>query len=164
MRLRPYADRLLGAAVPPPPPHLLPEQASQQQPPPATVASWASSSSGRRHHLPYTPRKQMGKGTAAGHVAAHDTTVAPMQLKQHQYQHDLLNRGFPVTFDGLSYTVQCESEPTGRKQILDNVSGHFLPGKLTALMGPPGSGKGDYSNPLVLLRAPVSSHQLQHLN
>mmetsp|Transcript_90019 Transcript_90019/g.280168 ORF Transcript_90019/g.280168 Transcript_90019/m.280168 type:complete len:621 (+) Transcript_90019:92-1954(+) len=47
--------------------------------------------------------------------------------------------GVPVTFSDLRYTVPAKKKST--YAILSGVSGHFEPGRLTALMGPSGSGK-----------------------
>mmetsp|Transcript_22486 Transcript_22486/g.56832 ORF Transcript_22486/g.56832 Transcript_22486/m.56832 type:complete len:738 (-) Transcript_22486:770-2983(-) len=50
----------------------------------------------------------------------------------------------PVVFRNLSYEVQVEksdANPSGTMRILDSMTGHFEPGRLTALMGPSGSGK-----------------------
>ena len=52
--------------------------------------------------------------------------------------------GVPVTFEGLSYGVKVKKSadiPDGHLTIIKDVSGHFAPGKMTALMGPSGSGK-----------------------
>lgn len=46
--------------------------------------------------------------------------------------------GVPVTFTDLRYTVKVKKQPFA---ILSGISGHFQPGRLTALMGPSGSGK-----------------------
>ncbi|CAH1397760.1 unnamed protein product [Nezara viridula] len=41
-----------------------------------------------------------------------------------------------VWFEGLSYT-----SPLSRRRLIDDVSGRFLPGQLTAILGPSGAGK-----------------------
>mmetsp|Transcript_8433 Transcript_8433/g.22927 ORF Transcript_8433/g.22927 Transcript_8433/m.22927 type:complete len:622 (-) Transcript_8433:97-1962(-) len=46
--------------------------------------------------------------------------------------------GVPVTFTNLTYTVKVKKKPF---EILSGISGHFQPGRFTALMGPSGSGK-----------------------
>ncbi|KAL3916076.1 MAG: hypothetical protein SGILL_005343, partial [Bacillariaceae sp.] len=50
------------------------------------------------------------------------------------------NAGVVVSFEKLSYSVNV-GKKEGTLAILDNLSGSFVPGKLTALMGPSGSGK-----------------------
>jgi ATP-binding cassette subfamily G (WHITE) protein 2 len=47
--------------------------------------------------------------------------------------------GINVSFDKLSYSVPIQKDET--LTILNELSGSFVPGKLTALMGPSGSGK-----------------------
>lgn len=49
--------------------------------------------------------------------------------------------GVGVTFEGLSYTVKTGNKEDPSLTILNNLSGAFAPGKLTALMGVSGSGK-----------------------
>mmetsp|Transcript_9075 Transcript_9075/g.13614 ORF Transcript_9075/g.13614 Transcript_9075/m.13614 type:complete len:649 (+) Transcript_9075:58-2004(+) len=46
--------------------------------------------------------------------------------------------GINITYQDLTYTVEAKDGPL---DILKNLTGHFKPGKLTALMGPSGSGK-----------------------
>ena len=46
--------------------------------------------------------------------------------------------GVPVTFEKLEYTVPLKKKET--LTILKGIQGAFVPGKLTALMGPSGSG------------------------
>jgi len=55
-------------------------------------------------------------------------------------------KGLVIAFKDLSYKVPLKKNNRGNDgsetfTILDNISGSFLPGKMTALMGPSGSGK-----------------------
>lgn len=52
------------------------------------------------------------------------------------------------TWQNLRYTVPVGSGQT--RQLLDDVSGYVVPGKLTALMGESGAGKVRYFLPYVL--------------
>lgn len=49
--------------------------------------------------------------------------------------------GVAVTFSDLTYTVPPKKKTDEPFVILKELSGHFAPGRLTALMGPSGSGK-----------------------
>lgn len=49
--------------------------------------------------------------------------------------------GLGVSFEGLSYSVKTRNKENPSLTVLDNMSGAFAPGKLTALMGVSGSGK-----------------------
>ncbi len=40
--------------------------------------------------------------------------------------------------------LKCETVPTARKHILQNMTGQLKPGSLTLLLGPPGSGKTSF--------------------
>lgn len=46
-----------------------------------------------------------------------------------------------ITFQDLEYLVPSNTEKGAKASLLKNVSGHFLPGQMAALMGPSGSGK-----------------------
>lgn len=55
----------------------------------------------------------------------------------------------PFLWRNINYTVPVKAEPTGKRQLLRNVSGWSRPGNLTALMGSSGAGKTTLMDVLV---------------
>ncbi|KAI9227529.1 MAG: ABC-2 type transporter-domain-containing protein [Piptocephalis tieghemiana] len=55
----------------------------------------------------------------------------------------------PFLWKNINYTVPVKSEPSGKRQLLRNVSGWSRPGNLTALMGSSGAGKTTLMDVLV---------------
>jgi len=52
-----------------------------------------------------------------------------------------VHKGLRITFQDVSYTVINSQNKKEKINLLQNVSGYFSPGELSALMGPSGSGK-----------------------
>ncbi|XP_058453461.1 ATP-binding cassette sub-family G member 4-like [Malaya genurostris] len=72
-----------------------------------------------------------------------DPSAELMEIEDESAQDRLLTR-MALEFTNISYKGELEGEK--RKVILDNVSGRFCPGKLTAILGPSGAGKSSLLN------------------
>eukprot|EP00884_Botryococcus_braunii_P014587 jgi/Botrbrau1/23129/Bobra.0243s0059.1 len=54
---------------------------------------------------------------------------------------DAVHSGITVTFQNVTYTVKTSKKKGSSINLLQNISGYFLPQRMFALMGPSGSGK-----------------------
>ncbi|XP_046734289.1 ATP-binding cassette sub-family G member 1-like isoform X2 [Diprion similis] len=59
-----------------------------------------------------------------------------------------------IEFANLSYAVDCGTGSQKQKEILCSVTGHFRPGRLTAIIGPSGAGKTTLLSIISGLRVP----------
>ncbi|GMH35776.1 hypothetical protein BSKO_03644 [Bryopsis sp. KO-2023] len=62
-------------------------------------------------------------------------------VTEKQLERSSSGNGMKITFKELEYLVPSNVEKGKKAALLKNVSGHFLPGQMAALMGPSGSGK-----------------------
>ncbi|XP_053692626.1 ATP-binding cassette sub-family G member 4-like [Sabethes cyaneus] len=72
------------------------------------------------------------------------TTAELVQLEEGSMEEQKMLFRMALEFTNISYRGELKDDK--RKTILDNVSGRFLPGRLTAILGPSGAGKSSLLN------------------
>lgn len=72
-----------------------------------------------------------------------------METQKNDFNLFLNNRSIDIWFEDITYDVKLKGE---KKQIIKGVSGKFLSGELTAIMGPSGAGKTSLLNILTGLQ------------